>query len=534
MRAPTSFLRPLAAAGLVAGLTLMPLTPVAAADTLPAPADPSATPSPPASKAPPKTLPKAAATPADLSVAVTGLKVAQGSNGKPFIVTVKNNSNKPSVAKSVVVDVQATALDNPSQLNGPDPASKTCVADEVKTGHFTCTIGDLGPQQKRNLQFIYAPKGGALPHTAGTITASAKSGTPDPNQKNNEATGQVDIVPGGIDLGTVIPDTNVTDVGGTATTVAEIRNTGTADAKNVTFSVRAPAKSTIKAVNLKGTDGQFSVPCKKTSSIGATCTVGDLQANFLATAQVQLTVSGSVNPGDVLTGGQGGVKGELKAAEAQTFAKKQDDTPAKSRVLTKRISSSAAAATSDDPSDNGDTYSIPISAKAKADLEVKLTKVTGAPKSDVVVKGTVSNHGPSAASGLYVDVTIPSDTGYAAIPSSCKHRGDNPRTLRCAFNGGTLAAYKSFGFQVKVQLHDTKPGQDGSAVVNANVADPVDKNNSVAMVIGQTTASNASNTNNGGTLPKTGERTGLIAFGGAALLLLGGALTLTARRRRTA
>lgn len=535
MRAPASLLRPLAAAGIIAALTLVPLGPAAAADTIPAPAaDPTPTPSTPAAKPPPKvTVPKAAApiASADLGVAVTGVKVSQGSQGKPFIVTVTNNSAKPNVAKSVVVDVQATSVDNPVQLLGPNAGSTTCKADELKVGHFVCTIGDLGPKQKRNLQFVYGPKPDAKPHNnAATITASVKSSTPDPNPKNNEATGRVDIVAGGIDLGTVIPDTNVTDIGGVATTVAEIRNTGSADAKDVTFSVRAPGKSKIKAVNLLGTDGRFSVPCKVTGPTGATCTVGELKGNFLAKAQIQLTVDANVNPGDVLTGGMGGVAGKLKAM--QSLAKQQgSDTTVDSKVKQKQISSTAAAETSDDPSDNGDAYSIPISDKVKADLHVTLTKVTGKAKSNVTVNGKVSNHGPSAASGLYVDVTIPTDTGYAAIPSACKHRGDNPRVLRCTFNGGKLAANKSFTFQLKVQVHDTKPGTDGSAVVRGNVADPVAKNNSAAMVIGLATADNASNTN-GGKLPNTGSNAALFAFGGAALLLLGGALVLSTRRRR--
>jgi uncharacterized repeat protein (TIGR01451 family)/LPXTG-motif cell wall-anchored protein len=522
---------------------LIPVAPAAAAGdtpgTLPATDAPVQPPAPkPPVKAPVKPVkPVVVVDTADVSVKVTGVKVAIGGKAKTATITVTNNTPK-SWARTVSVDIQATSNDDPSQLDGPNPigaADKACKSDGQKVGHFTCTLGSIAGGQKRDLQFVYGTKpvnDPKLPVTvhpnAATITAAVSATSVDPTPKNNAATGVVDITPSGADLAVNVPDTSVALPGGTATTLSQISNLGTSDASGVLASFKAPSGTTFKSVALKATDGTFSVPCKLTSKVGATCTIGALQADHFVTAQIVLNVSPSVPSAVTLAGGVGAVFGSSTAAmRAQLQAPKTS-----SKVQQRSISSSAAPSTSEDPSDNSDTYGVPISDLLKADLGVTATKVTSKLNSAGTFTVKLTNHGPYTAKDVYVDVTIPENTGYAAVSAVCKHIDPQPVTLRCTY-ASTLASGKSVTFPIKIQTHDTAPGTGGKVVVHGKVADTVAKNNSAALTVTVPTADNASNTSNTGTLPVTGSQTGLFAAVGGILVLLGGAITLVTRRRRT-
>ncbi|GAA1655557.1 hypothetical protein GCM10009765_00900 [Fodinicola feengrottensis] len=530
----------------MAALTLIPLGPASAAGdtpTGPTPvvtvAPPGSTPASSAPKAPPVAKPPAkapksaaaAGDEADVSVAITGTKIALGSQSKPFVVTVTNNSSTVTT-RSATVDVQATTVDQPQQLSGLQAISATCKKDPKDAGHFTCAIGDIGPGQKRALQFQYSLDKTAVVHdNTASITAKVQTASPpDPNLSNNTATAQVDIVPAGIDLGVSIPDTSVAFPGGTATTYAQIRNDGAADATGVSFSVRSPDGTGIHGVALMDTSGGYGVKCTTTSHTGATCSIGGLQAHHYVTARIILDVTEFAASSSTITGGVGSVTG-IAPSSMQALAK--NNAKANDKILQRKATAKATSAV-DDPSDNSDSFAVPITDLPKADLGVTATAVSGAKVGDTVtINANVANHGPNLAAGIYVMITVPSNTGFAAISQVCQHTS-NARTIKCVYSD-TLGADKSVDFPIKVKVHGT-PGSDGSLTVHGSAVDLSSANNSASLSIAldtatATTAANASNT---GTLPVTGDKVGLYAFGGALLLLMGGALTITARRRRSA
>ncbi|WP_163569011.1 LPXTG cell wall anchor domain-containing protein [Fodinicola feengrottensis] len=255
-----------------------------------------------------------------------------------------------------------------------------------------------------------------------------------------------------------------------------------------------------------------------------------LQAHHYVTARIILDVTEFAASSSTITGGVGSVTG-IAPSSMQALAK--NNAKANDKILQRKATAKATSAV-DDPSDNSDSFAVPITDLPKADLGVTATAVSGAKVGDTVtINANVANHGPNLAAGIYVMITVPSNTGFAAISQVCQHTSN---ARRSSASTRTHWARTSRSTSRSRSRCTGTPGSDGSLTVHGSAVDLSSANNSASLSIAldtatATTAANASNT---GTLPVTGDKVGLYAFGGALLLLMGGALTITARRRRSA
>jgi LPXTG-motif cell wall-anchored protein len=80
----------------------------------------------------------------------------------------------------------------------------------------------------------------------------------------------------------------------------------------------------------------------------------------------------------------------------------------------------------------------------------------------------------------------------------------------------------------------TSVGRNGSIVAGSDAVDPARADNTATIAVPVPAGSGPQGTLAQGRLPVTGPRSGPAAGTGAALLILGGALVLLARRRRPA
>jgi hypothetical protein len=141
----------------------------------------------------------------------------------------------------------------------------------------------------------------------------------------------------------------------------------------------------------------------------------------------------------------------------------------------------------------------------------------------VTVPYTVANRGPSTATEVQVGITAPTGTTFAAIPTGCAAVG-NERIL--CLVADTLAPNRSLSRSFSLRITGDTVGTDGSIVVFAAEADPVAANDDVQIAVQAAPAPALTQ----GRLPVTGSQWGAVGGTGAALLLLGGVLTVIGRR----
>ncbi|MER7006948.1 LPXTG cell wall anchor domain-containing protein [Dactylosporangium sp. NPDC000555] len=188
------------------------------------------------------------------------------------------------------------------------------------------------------------------------------------------------------------------------------------------------------------------------------------------------------------------------------------------------------------------------------DLGIAEVTVSGAVGAIVPVKLTVRSNGPQAADVVREAVIErPTGTEFAApIPAGCVSHSTTNRYY-CTATGG-LAVGASVSFEFNLKIIDAHPGAGVLFFADGGREDRDNSNDHAALTVnvtaptgGQSSASasaspSASASSSAGTarpsaspapgLPVTGDRTGLYAGVGAALVAAGVALFLVARRRR--
>ncbi len=347
----------------------------------------------------------------DLGVVLTD-SVDPAIPGTSFTYSIEVTNDGPSDATGVTVDLPLPA--------GTTFSAATAGGTET-AGTVTWTIGDLAVGASTTVEVTVEVDPGATGTLNATATVSGDQADPNPaNDSEDEAT---DLDPQ-TDLGVVLTDSVDPAIPGTSFTYSiEVTNDGPSDATGVTVDLPLPAGTTFSAATAGGTETAGTV----------TWTIGDLAVG--ASTTVEVTVE--VDPG---------ATGTLNAT-ATVSGDQADPNPA---------NDSEDEATDLDP---------------QTDLGVSIDDAPdpAAVGETVTYTLTVTNDGPSDATGVVVTNILPADSTFASVSGTqgvCVHLlgivtcglGDVPA-------GGTV--------EIAIEVTATADGViTDQATVSAATADP--------------------------------------------------------------
>lgn len=268
--------------------------------------------------------------------------------GDTVTYTLTATNDGPSVARSAVVSDTL-----PAALTFVDATAPCTASGQV----VTCALGDLAPAAVRTLTL----RARIAPTTASGALANVAritSATTDPDATNDSGTAVVQVTPSADVQIEIAQSPNPAVAGGPIAYTLTVRNSGPSTARAVVVSDPLPASVTVT---------QASLPAGCTlSGRTVTCTLGDLAPDATRT----ITLNGTVDP-------------------------------AQSGTLTN--TASVSSTTPDpDPTDNSATATSDPVARADLRLDKTASPTTVRPGEDVTYTLTLSNAGPSTASGVQI------------------------------------------------------------------------------------------------------------------------------------
>ena len=349
---------------------------------------------------------------ADLALAKTGPATAIAGNRVGYGLTVTNNGPSNAV-QTMIVDQLPDGLRFVSGTGPGGDCSQTAAL-------VTCPAGTLTPGQSRGVTIVAEIDADTDPGTL-TNTARAMSSTPDPADANNTAT--VDTTVGTqADLSiTKVAAPDPLTAGSPGTYTLTIHNDGPSAARDVTISDPMPAGVT--AVDADSGRG----PCDLGPTV--TCRLGTLGSGADAVVVIRVEV-GPDRTGSIVN---------TASVDSSTPDPTPDDDAATSQTPVVRVADLQVTKSSD-PSPivagSGVTYTI-----------------------------TVTNNGPSAATGTTVADTLPAGfSSIAADPSAGTCEIDD-QDVDCAL--GTLEPGASAVVTITAALD---PAYGGAEIVNTVTA----------------------------------------------------------------
>ena len=327
--------------------------------------------------------------------------------GEPLSWTLVVTNNGPSDATGVVLDDVVPAGVTVNSISAP------CA------GGFPCAIGNLAAGGSATVVIDVTVD----PDTTGVITntASVSGNEPDPDPTNN-TTSEPTTVIAETDLAvTKIDNPDPVTAGAALAWTVTVTNNGPSDATGVTLADVLPPEVTLVSI---------SVPC----ATGFPCTIGNLAAG----ASVPVTINVTVNP-------------DVTGTITNTATVSGNET---------------------DPNPGNNTATEPTAVIAETDLAVTKTD-----NPDPVFAGdplvwiiTVTNNGPSDATGVVLDDTLPPEVTVVAISAPCA--AGFPCTI------GNLAAGASIDVTIDVLVDADATGTiTNTATVTGNETDPDPTNN---------------------------------------------------------
>ncbi|MEV0878177.1 LPXTG cell wall anchor domain-containing protein [Micromonospora echinofusca] len=228
-------------------------------------------------------------------------------------------------------------------------------------------------------------------------------------------------------------------------------------------------------------------------------------------------------------------------------------------TLAKAAAKTARAAQTDtDPDNDFSPLLIEITGKNGADLEAIGDKLDGAAGKVVTATVGFRNNGPATLENFrtdsdvtYVNVTVPEGTTAVEVPGDCAPReGDRTnyseagtpgaREYRC-YPGPFAPAGEALTVEFRLRIDKVIDNATGAVKVNApcecegGFYDDLKPANDAAKILVNASGGEGGGNGDGdgGTLPITGESTGLIAGIGGLLLVAGVGGYVIAKRRRT-
>ncbi|GAA2979621.1 DUF11 domain-containing protein [Actinokineospora diospyrosa] len=348
--------------------------------------------------------------------------------GSAFTATATLRNTGPSTATSVTFSIPLPAAVGNVTVDAP--AGVSC------TTAVLCTAASVAP----GTDVVVTVRGTVAPDFTGStlpFSATASSPTPDFSAGNNTA--NYDAATGsnaGLSVQTVVDPAGLT-AGSPFSATTTIRNAGPSTAAGVTFALPIPAGVQDVAV---------VAPAGVTCDNSVSCTVGALGA----TGEVVVVVRGRV---------------------AADFTGPN---------LT--FTSTAASSTQDpSPSDNSATVVAPVAVTADLGVVVTADQATLTAGSPVAVTATVSNTGPSTATGVAVTISVPAGLTNVVVDAPAGVTCDT--AVSCTITSIAAAGTVAITVRGTVSPSFTGSGLPFTGAVSSGAGDPAPSGNTSTITI---------------------------------------------------
>ncbi len=383
----------------------------------------------------------------DLAITKTGPATAASGGPISWTITASNNGPDTSAPTTWTDPLPAgTTFVSIVQNTGP---TFVCSTPSVgSNGSVTCSIGTIGNLASgASAQFTLTAN--IDPSAAGTLSNTATISGPnaDTNPGNNSATA-VTTVTSTADL-TITKSGPATATAGTNITYSlTLTNGGPSNAASVSLTDAVPANATFVSES-QSTGQVFSCV---TPAVGGTGTITCSLASFVNGGSATFSITVHINPGATGT--------------------------------VSNTANVSTASTDPGPGANSATANTTVTQSADVSI-VKTAAASAAAGSNLTYNVTVTNNGPSDASAVVMNDTLPPNmtfvsetqpTGPAFICANPPSGGTG--TVSCSI--ATLTAGTSATFAIVVNIAPGAPVAPSSntATVTASTADPNAGNNS--------------------------------------------------------
>ena len=457
----------------------------------------------------------------DLAVAAPGSKVTVGSKGKWIRIDVDNMGYE--TAKNVTLTLELGDLSDAVEVELPGE-ERGC---EITGTTSVCYYPDLAPGDIDTfVRFKVTPKPDAKEGPVGTVHAEVASDAVDAAPENNKADLAIELVGSGPDLTAWAAPIGPVKPGKIALPEFEFDNQGDRATGGFSFTITLPPyASFVDRIE----ECSYSMGGQKVSCADSEFPMEPGDGGYLIPEFFRVKVAKGA-PGPVVLGRGAftvaplGSGAELKAAGAGGSS------------FVRRVGG-VRALDSGDAVEGDNTVTFPVKTKKNpADLAIKASPAYGEKGDTVKVTFTVVNHGPADLTQFHFLLTAPVGTQIKGEPPNLDcgpNVGDDIDNgeLDCWYHRPVRGG-KAVNFAVAFEITADEVGDNGRArVFSATIGgDPNPRNNLVKV---QILPPSAAPGGGGGGLPVTGASLGGLFGAGAVTLLLGGALVMAARWRRT-
>ena len=300
-------------------------------------------------------------------------------------------------------------------------------------GTVTCALGNLAVDGSATVEIVVTVDPALADGTTLTNTAGVVGSEPDPDLSNNIASEETRVARQADLAVTKTDDPDPAASGGDLTYTLSVTNNGPSDATGVTLTDTLPTGVTF----VSATPSQGS--CSESGGT-VTCTLGDLAVDGSAAVEIVVTLDPTLADGTTLT------------------------------------NTAEVAGNEPDPNPDNNTATEETQVVHQADLGV--TK-TGTPNpvtagNQITYTLTVTNYGPSDASGVTVTDTLPAGVRFTSGSPGCAET--TPGVVACEI--GDLAAGDTVTVDIVVTLEPDAIGMlTDTAEVGGNEPDPNPDNN---------------------------------------------------------
>lgn len=360
---------------------------------------------------------------ADLRVTRSAVAPQQPRTGQDLSITFTVTNAGPDSASAVEL---RSSLRQSAAFVAATASAGSC----TRTGDLVaCALGTLASNTSVTVTITLEPS------TVGTLwhTVQVASVTLDPNTANNGASSESNVLAGQADLELIKQDNpDPVTVSGNVDYVLRVRNLGPSRATNVVVTDTLPAS----VVYVSGTASQGS--CAQAAAV-ITCNLGSLASGASATITIRVRADsvGSLSNSASVTG------------------------------------------TESDPNAANNSSTITTTVAPSADLQVTMVD-----SADPVTAGTnftytltVTNRGPSNATGVTVTDTLPAGMTLASSTASQGACSTAGATVTCSL--GAIAANASATMTLSVSVGNAGTVTN-TASVSASEPDPAATNNSAS------------------------------------------------------
>jgi uncharacterized repeat protein (TIGR01451 family) len=365
--------------------------------------------------------------------------------GTPINCTVFVDNHGPSFARNVVLD-DTTLSSGAFTISNVASSAGSCNAPVAVTGgqKLTCSLGNLANASTTSTgrdtvtYTITANDGQDINNVA-----SVRSDTPDPDPTNNQATVNLTV--------TSLADLALTK-NGPASVVAgtpiswtlTVHNLGPSTASNVAITDTVPAGVTITAVSMPGgscVSGAAGDPTNPT-----VCTIGSLAA---AATSTTMTVTATVNPQTT-----GVLENDARVSSGTFDNNSANDLAHTFTTLTVQSDVSVAIAATPNPVTAGTPLSYQI---------------------------TVSNSGPSTATGVSVSDALPAGVTFGSTSGAACGYQTNINVVSCTLPNLDPGQSAVVFIYTTVKPSTLPPSISDSATASSTSPDPNAANNTVTI-----------------------------------------------------